>query len=379
MARIAALHNTLDLRSGADAVCLHVCEALDADHDVTLFTLSTPRLEELNELFDTDADVPVRTPPAGRLLGSAFATAADAVGPQLALRSVLLQRFFGRHAGEYDAAVSTANEFVLALPSVQYVHSPQFNARASGREAENGENADAGRLNGLWSRAAGVSDRRLPGDARLLANSALTADAVAGRYGRRPEVVHPPVDPIEGRPWDEREAGVVVVGRIAPDKRQLRAIDVVDRVHARGHDLHLHLVGSTATAYRSYVRRVRRAARDRAYVSFEGEVDRARLERLLGTHRYGLNVRPGETFGMAVAEYVAAGMLAFAPDAGAQPEVLGDDPDRLFEPGDPADATARLADAVADGTRPSLARDRFARDRFHGAVRDHVAAVLPSK
>ena len=62
MARVAVLHNTLDLRGGADAVCLHVCEALQDAHDVTLWTLSRAELEDLNALFGTAAAVDVRTP-----------------------------------------------------------------------------------------------------------------------------------------------------------------------------------------------------------------------------------------------------------------------------------------------------------------------------
>jgi len=90
VARIAVLHNTLDLRGGADAVCLHVCEALQADHEVTLFTLSRTGVDELNELFGTDVSVTVERPLAGRRLADCFAAAAPWAGPQLPLRSVLL-------------------------------------------------------------------------------------------------------------------------------------------------------------------------------------------------------------------------------------------------------------------------------------------------
>jgi len=370
MARLAVVHNTLDLRSGADAVCLHVCEALQDAHDVTLFTLSHPPLAALNRLFDTDAAVPVRTPPGDRLLGRAFAAAADRAGPLLAVRSVLLYRFFRRHAAAYDAAVSTANEFALPIPSVQYVHYPQFNGRAVG-------DTDAPRLDRLWSRLAGVGGGRLPSDAALVANSSWTADVVAERYGRRPTVVHPPVDPIRGETdWADREDGVVVAGRIAPDKRTLDAIRIVDAVRERGPDLHLHVVGSAAPAYRSYVERVERAAAERTYVSVETDVPRRRLESLLTGHKYGLNAKPDEHFGMTVAEYVAAGMVAFAPDSGGQRDVLAGDDRRLYE--SVPDAAAKIAAAVEAGATPSLARDRFASERFHRRVRDLVAGTLPS-
>jgi glycosyltransferase involved in cell wall biosynthesis len=368
MARVAVLHNTLDGRGGADAVCLHVCEALQSVHDVTLVTLSRSSLADLNAVFDTAAAVPVHRPLGTAAVARAFDGLPERLGPALPARSVLLRWAFDRLADRFDAAVSTANEFDLPLPSLQYVHFPQFNRRHAPAES-------AGRLDPLWSRLAGVGDRTLPADARLLANSAWTADAVDAVYGRRPTVRHPPVDPPpDPRPWDDREAGVVALGRLAPDKRPLRAIRVVDGVRDRGHDLHLHLVGSSSPMYADYAKRVAAAAADRPYVHLDRDASRARVDRLLETHRYGLNTKPTEHFGMAVAEYVAAGMVAFAPDSGGQREVLDGRADRLFD--STADAVDTVAAAVAAGDRPTLPRDRYASDRFHAAVREDVAAVL---
>ncbi|WP_423750690.1 glycosyltransferase [Salinirarus marinus] len=367
MARVAVLHNTLDLRGGADAVCLHVCEALQDRHDVTLVTLSRASLDELNTLFGTDADVAVDRPFGGRSVSRLLDGLADRAGPQLAARSVLLDRAFRRRVDRFDVAVSTANEFALPLPSVQYVHFPQFNRRHA-------PSPDAGRVNGVWSRLAGVGDRTLPPDATLLSNSAWTAGVVEAIYGRRPAVLFPPVDPIpSARSWDEREDGVVFVGRLAPDKRPLRAIRIVDGVRDRGHDVHLHVVGSAPRAYRGYVRRLEAAAADRPHVHVERDASRARVERLLATHKYGLNAKPDEHFGMAVAEYVAAGMLAFAPNSGGQRGVLDDDPDRLYDSDD--DAVGLLTAAIAAGDTPTLPRDRYASDRFHRAIRRRVGRV----
>jgi len=369
MARVAILHNTLDGRGGADAVCLHVCEALQSAHDVTLFTLSRSSLSELNALFATDADVRVHRPPGTGAVCRAFDALPDRFGPQLAARSVLLRRLFTPHADDFDAAVSTANEFDLPLPSLQYVHFPQFNRRHADAAADG-----TPRLDALWSRLAGVGDRRLPVDARLHANSAWTADVVATIYGRRPRVLAPPVDTVPNpQPWDDREAGVVSLGRLAPDKRPLRAIRIVDGVRARGYDLHLHLVGSSSS-YADYARRVAAAAADRPYVHLERDVPRERVEELLATHRYGLNCKPAEHFGMAVAEYVAAGMVAFAPDAGGQREVLAGRPDRLYT--STADAVATVAAAVDGADRPTLPRDRYASGRFHAAIRTRLAELL---
>jgi glycosyltransferase involved in cell wall biosynthesis len=394
MARVAVLHNTLDLRGGADAVCLHACAALGETHDVTLYTLSRTSPGELGRLFDVDPgdDLRVRTPRWTAALNRALDAVADRAGPQLALRSVLLDRLFRREFGEYDLAVSTANEFALPLPSVQYVHCPQFRVRRLRNPPDEDDSladADAGgRLNPLWTRLAGVdrlaADGEGSGDASgdpgtpeatLLANSSWTAGVFQRLYGRRPDVLHPPVDPVPNPlPWAERERGVVTLGRLAPDKRPLDAVRIVEGVRERGHDLHLHIVGSASPSYRAYAERVRRAAAERDWVHLEGEVPRDRLDALLAVHRYGLAAKPGEHFGMAVAEYVAAGMVAFAPDSGGQTDVLDGRSDRLF--GSVPEAIGLLAAAVAAGDRPSLPRSRFGRGRFHEALRRRVAETL---
>jgi glycosyltransferase involved in cell wall biosynthesis len=370
MARVAVLHNTLDFRGGADAVCVHTCAALAEAHEVTLFTASRADPGAVAARFGIDLDVRVRSPPAAGRLADAFSLAAPHVGPQLAARTVLLRAFFERHTEGYDVAVSTANELSLSIPSVQYVHYPQFTL---GRLPS----AEAGRLNPLWSRLAAPSFPPDRGEVApdLLSNSAWTADVFEGIYGRRPTVLHPPVDPVaDPLPWAERDPGVVLLGRIAPDKRTLDAFSILDRLHERGYDLPLHVVGAAPPAYRDYARRVRRAVAARSYATFEADAPRERVEELLRRNRYGLNTKPEEHFGMALAECVAAGMLAFAPDGGGQVDVLDGD-ERLLFSGVGA-AADRIAAAVDADRRPSLPRDRFGRDRFARAMRGRVEATL---
>lgn len=367
MARVAVFHNTLDFRGGADAVCVQTCAALARDHEVTLFTASTADPGAVAERFDVGFDARVVQPPGGRALAAGLGALGPCVGPQLAARTTLLRSFLLRHVDAYDIVVSTANELSLPLPSVQYVHFPQFRLRRT-------DAAEAGRLNPLWSRLAAPGRDGLADRVRLLSNSAWTAGVVEEVYGTRPTVCHPPVDTVDGRPWADRVDGVLVLGRIAPDKRTLDAFEVVDRLRDRGHDLSCHVVGSAPPSYRTYVRRVRRAAAARPYATLETDVTRERVDEMLGRYRYGLNTKPREHFGMAVAEYVAAGMLPFAPAEGGQADVLAGDQRLLFD--GIGEAVDRLAAAIEDDLRPFLPRDRFGRDRFAAEMREHVAATL---
>jgi hypothetical protein len=305
MARVAVFHNTLDFHGGADAVCLHTRAALAADHDVTLCTASRTDPSTLADQFGLPFEVRVVQPPGAGVLATGFEAAGPFVGPQLAARTALLQTILGRRLGSFDGVVSTANELSLPVPSVQYVHFPQLHLHRT-------ETADGGLPNRRWSRLAGpvevTADRPRP-----VANSAWTADVAEECYGVRPAVCHPPVDPIDGRPWADRESGILVLGRLAPDKRTLDAVTALDRLRARGDDLTGHVVGTTPPAYRGYVDRIERAAAERPYLTVETDVPRERLTDLLGRYRYGLNAKSQEHFWMAVAEYVAAGMRPFAP------------------------------------------------------------------
>ncbi|MFB6251656.1 MAG: glycosyltransferase family 4 protein [Halobellus sp.] len=371
MTRVAVLHNTLDFQGGADVVCLSVCAALQRDYEVTLFTLSETDPGALAERFDIDLDpskLAVRPKIGAETVGRLLSSTTPIVGPQLPFRSVLLREVFERYADRYDLAVSTANELSVSLPSVQYVHYPQYNRH---RLQDAGADATDGVLHRVWSRLAAPSRAEVETSVSLLANSGWTADVVEEAYGVEPAVVHPPIDPIEGGPsWEAREDGVVVVGRIAPDKRLLNAIEIVEGVRDRGHDLHVHIVGGAPRAYRDYVEQVESAAEERSYVFVERDVPRARIEELLLNHRYGLNCKPKEHFGMSVAEYVAAGMVAFAPDSGGQREILAGRDDRLFD--STSAAVDRLAVAMENGDRPELAPDRFSTDRFEDSIRRAV-------
>jgi glycosyltransferase involved in cell wall biosynthesis len=368
MAQVAVIHNTLDFQGGADAVCLATCEALLTDHDVTLFTLGETAPTDLADRFQADvADLLVRTPPANSSIAKTLSRLGPTIGPQLAFRTVLAGQYFKYHADSFDLTVSTANEISLPAPSLQYVHYPQFHLR-------NLEDTTHGRLNQLWSWIAGPGREALQ-NTTLLANSAWTADTVEGIYGVRPTVLHPPVDVIDGGlNWEQRENGILIVGRIAPDKRVLEGISIVDRLRDRGHAVHLHIVGSAPRLYRPYVERVTTKADSRAYVTLERDVSRERLETLRRTHRYGLNLKRDEHFGMSVAEYVEAGMIAFAPDGGGQREILNGRSDRLFD--SIAAAVDTIETSLERDDRPSVPQDRFGRERFKSKIKTQANRTL---
>ncbi|WP_247729045.1 glycosyltransferase family 4 protein [Halovivax limisalsi] len=374
MARIAVAHTDLAAKGGGEGVCMTVLEALQDGHEVHLLTLTTPDLEELNRYFNTDVDpLPVRRAPV-------VDRALDLVDvPLYNLRNALLNRHVARHRDEYDLVVSTDNELSPEPPAVQYVHTPRFGRLVVSKRV--GEDGFVDHLYDRLSYRAGGYDAERIRRGRLLTNSRWMANVVQDVYGVRPRVVYPPVDTsgFDPLPWDEREDGFVTVGRLARYKNVDETIRIVDEVRERGHDVHQHVVGPSYDP--DYRRELEAMAADRDHVTIEGELPRADLVELLCTHRYGLHGKRHEHFGMAVAELVAAGAVAFVPDNGGQRDVV-DRRDALCYR-TPGEAVEQIDDVLSNPDRrrevrldPARVEARFGRKRFREEMRSIVREAL---
>lgn len=370
MAHIAIIHNTLDFQGGADVVCLQTIATLQPAHDITLFTVSETSPAKLASKFNIQIDsesLKLMRPPAGMTIASILSAASEQLGDLLASRSVLIQWYFRQFAEDFDAVVSTANELDTSIPSLQYIHYPQF------------WHADDGRIelaNTLVS-SVGAPQRQTLSDHKttVVANSQWTADVFHDRYGVMPAVVHPPIAQIEcPHPWNARQDGIVVIGRLAPDKRQHKAIELIDRLRADGYDLHLHIAGSVSAAYGSYVRALSTAAAKRSYVHVERDISRKRLEQLLCEHKYGLNLKQREHFGMSVAEYVSAGLHTLVHDSGGQRDIVRHREEYLFETIPQAvDQIEMIHDTDIP---PELSSDHFGISTFRSQIKSFVDSTL---
>lgn len=162
-------------------------------------------------------------------------------------------------------------------------------------------------------------------DDLLLANSQWTANLLRRRFSaKQVEVIYPPVVPISSHiPWQDRENGFVCLGRVSPEKQVDVIIDILRRVRARGHDIHLHIAGPVGLD--PYGRKIAAlCAQHQAWVYPEGTVYGARKSALLAGHRFGIHACPHEAFGIAVAEMASAGCVPFVPLGGGQVEIVTD-------------------------------------------------------
>lgn len=181
-----------------------------------------------------------------------------------------------------------------------------------------------------------IWDRRMAGFPVLLANSRFSAEWIERLWGRRAEVVTPPVVGRAG--GGEKRDLIASVGRfIATDRKnlrgQLRAFP--EFLHRVGDGWTLCMIGfcSDLPEDRRFLAELRESARDLP-VRFMVNARREEITDLLREaklfwHTAGLPEsgevtapRYQEHFGIATVEAMRAGCVPIVPDAGGQPEIV---------------------------------------------------------
>jgi glycosyltransferase involved in cell wall biosynthesis len=222
---------------------------------------------------------------------------------------------------------------------------------------------------------------------RYLTNSQWTATIATDAFGEQVTVVYPPVTTtdLEPEPWNLRRERLVSVGRISPDKNLLRNIEIVRNLHERGYEIQYDIVGpaSRRSINDPYLTELQRTVSKYDYVRYRGELSREALVSLLGTSKYGLHGKDHEHFGIAVAEFVAAGMIPFVPDSGGQREIVGGNTDVMY--GSIEEAVDRIASVLDDTSKQRELRDRlpdvetrFSSERFQMEFKQIVSDTLSS-
>lgn len=177
----------------------------------------------------------------------------------------------------------------------------------------------------------------------------------------RVHVLAPPVETSEERCEPSKGAYALVVSRLAPEK----GVDVaIDACRVAGVPLLIAGDGPELDGLRA-----RAASATGAHVRFAGHVEGQELARLrAGAALAIVPSRSAETFGMAAAEAMAAGVPVVSSRIGALPELV--EPAALVEPGD----AAALADAIG-----RLWGDADAGERGLAKVREHCAPEVVAR
>lgn len=152
---------------------------------------------------------------------------------------------------------------------------------------------------------------------------------------------------------------VVCIGRIIPEKRVTEIIDIVARARRFANcDIRLGIAGQL-TPQTSYTKTIETIASEREWIKLVGALYGEEKERFLLSGTYAIHTRRDEEFGIAVAEYIKAGLIPVVPDEGGTPEVV-DSPALTYHTNE--DAAQILANLIADA-------DFRERERVHCAER----------
>lgn len=372
--KVAVIHPGLGF-GGSEATALWTIAALKRDYQVTLVTMEEVDLQRLNTYYGTSlasGDFAIRTAPVPRVLRRSAKFAA--------LRGRYLLRYVQRVAPEFDAMFSCYGPMDFGKPGIQrivdlsFVEDWRLELEPTFRSWRGWFYGDTWVRHfylGLCDRIAKVNPPAWKQNVSV-ANSLWTGDRMVEKYGMRCAVHY---GPVEGEyaevPFAPRENGFVCLGRVSPEKCIESVIEILSRVRKRGHDVHLHILGGVDdSAYGKKIRRL--AEQNSAWVYLEGWVVGEQKRRILSAHRYGINRRPNETFGIAVAEMVQAGCITFVPSGGGQVETVKH-PQLIFA--DDGEAVEKIVAVLSDENQRKELRDHLRRQSHNYSVESFMEAT----
>lgn len=178
---------------------------------------------------------------------------------------------------------------------------------------------------------------------------------------------------------DREPLRVVGIGRLIPEKKITDIIDIVERARKlSGAGIELHLAGPTAPG--PYEEMLKEFAAGHPWLKLPGPLYGAEKEKFLVSGTYAIHAERDEAFGIAVAEYLKAGLIAIVPDEGGAAEVV-DTPELTYRDNDEAARILAGLISDADSRRARLLRCReraefFSRRAYAERQRELLAGLL---
>ena len=289
--------------------------------------------------------------------------------------SLYRSRRLKRLAREADICISLSNITDFGRPAHHFINILAFGDPALTDYAKSGGTSRKRRFpdvcrslaesvlrvaTGLRSKRRIICDPR----ERVYPNSRFVEGVMTGFYGPFNSTVFYP--PTLFSPCDRDAARdpmkVVCIGRVIPSKRVTDIIDIVRRARAlSGKDLTLYIAGRVDQTP-SYGEMLREISAREKWVVLTGALYGKEKEELLNSGTYAVHARRDEEFGIAVAEYLGAGLIPIVPDEGGSCEVV-DNPTLAYRTNE--DAARILARLLADDAfRAELQASCAARAEF---------------
>lgn len=312
------------MTAGGEVVTAWVIEALKDEYSITLFTLVEINVDKFNKFYGTHLsteDFKVIKPPLSFLLEKL---------PEFGLLKYhFLIRYCKPLLKNFDLVIGTYKEADFGRKGIQYIYSPDLTV-------------DEMRLNpaefdflykiyfqkkffrNIYKNfcyiISGFNKKNMEKNTTL-AISEWTQGAIKKVLGIDSIVLYPPVlnDFIEV-PWEKKENGFICLGHISPGKQITSMIQVLKSVRNAGFDIHMHIIGNIEDY--SYYKEIKKMQEGNSWIFIDGLMQRQELSSMVSRHKYGINGRKDEHFGIAVVEMMKAGCIVFVQEGAGQREVV---------------------------------------------------------
>jgi len=371
MKRILMVQPSMNPPGGDNGVAAWMIEALKSQHRVTLLTWAVPQLEAINRFYGTSlrpSDFELTLMP--RLL---HAVARRTPTPMALVKDNYLLFRCRRMASLFDVVISVNNEVDVGRRGIQYIHYPKFSVRPEvDLRWYHRPKFVVDTYRWVALRLTGFSVERMRRNLSLV-NSDFIGARVRALHSVETVTLFPPVaGTFPAVPWERREDGFVCIGRISPEKRIERIVQILSMIRESGSALHLHIIGTpSGDAYSAFIKSCVDA--NRSWVTMHENLPRQELAQLVANHRYGIHAMEDEHFGMAVAEMVRAGCIVFAPNNGGPVEILGGDERLLYTSAQ--DATQKIGLTMVSCDRQKELRDYLAARSEHFSAQRFVHQI----
>jgi glycosyltransferase involved in cell wall biosynthesis len=332
---------------GSEKRVLWGLQALREKYDLTLITAGHFDLDALNSYYgtalkETDFNSVQVSLPFFMRDNSRMA----------AVRGALFQRYCQKVASNYDILISGYGPTDFGVPALHFI--ADFSWDQELREAlhpyPRGWIYHKQWLRKIYIGIAAAlrkpSGRNLfSGEDLMLSVSPWVSSVMRERYGIDSPVLPSPVPGnFKESRWENKQAGFVCLGRLAPEKRIEDVISILSAVRRRGHDVHLHIIGEGDNeVYVSSLRSL--ASNNKGWITLEGRKQGKEKEILLAEHAFGIHACRGDAFPGVLIEMMKAGCVVWAHDSGGQPDIL-ETPALLYR--DNNDAVERICRMLND-------------------------------
>ena len=216
---------------------------------------------------------------------------------------------------------------------------------------------------------------------RIYPNSHYVEKLMRSFYGKFNSCVfYPPtVFEFPELPQERDELKIVVLGHLFPEKRLLDIIEMTERARElSGKELKLELAGPRVIS--SYVEKLEALAAQKSWLKLVGPRYGEEKAAFLLSGSFAVHAERDETFGIAVTEYLKAGVIPVVPDEGGPCEIV-DDPDLAWHTVE--EGAQILARLVSDETFRCEKRAhcadrarRFTRDAYLASQHELLTRIL---